>query len=169
MKVLLFIFLLCPLFCCAQTTEDLMKRIDSDVAAIDERYTKSRRDFILRRKLNKRKTVSEKWTYSIRKGSLEFLSISRRSGDSGFSESYYMKNGRMFFASEYIAVYFRDEPGEISQGWSARYYFDGRKLIDAPTIGHGKSEADDWNPEKELPARLKARLKQLRRKLNPRR
>lgn len=166
MKIFLFIFLLFPIFCYAQTDEDLVKRIDQDVAAIDERHKETKREFVLKRKVGKRKTVSEQWTYSTLKGELEFFSILRREGKNEWSESYYLKKGALFFAHESDADYFTDGSGELSTIWGARHYFDDGKFIESRAYGvTGKSEGDDWNPEKETQTRFETRLKQLRLKI----
>ena len=106
------------------------------------------------------------WAYSTLKSRLEFLKVTYRLNNTIFSESYYLKAGELIFAAESENAYYNDKfPSDILNSWSGRYYFSRRKLIDASTFGHGKSEADDWNPKKETLARLTARLKQLRRKL----
>lgn len=166
MKILLFIFLLFPIFCYAQTDKDVVERIDQDVARIDKRHKKTKREFVLKKKQNRRKTVSEKWTYSTLKGRLEFFSISRREGKNEWSESYYLKNGRLFFAYESDGEYFTNDPNTLSSMWSAKHYFDKGKLISSQADGvTGKSEGDDWDPEKETQARFKTRLKELQQKL----
>ena len=45
--------------------------------------------------------------------------------------------------------------------WTGEFYFSKGKLIDHVTRGHGKSESDDWDPEKEILQRLEKRKKEL--------
>jgi len=45
--------------------------------------------------------------------------------------------------------------------WGGGFYFSKGKLIDHVTLGHGKSETDDWDPEKEILQRLEKRKKEL--------
>jgi hypothetical protein len=72
----------------------------------------------------------------------------------------------LIFAHESEDAYYSDKPGsDLLNSWAKRYYFTRRRLIDAAMYGHGKSEADEWDPQKETLERLAARLKQLRRKL----
>ncbi|HKC37497.1 MAG TPA: hypothetical protein VKB95_15580, partial [Chitinophagaceae bacterium] len=59
-------------------------------------------------------------------------------------------------------VFFLPDLG-IDQGtmWAGDFYFSKGRLIDHVTLGHGKSEKDDWNPEKEILQRLKKRKTEL--------
>jgi hypothetical protein len=40
--------------------------------------------------------------------------------------------------------------GKDSISWLGTYLFEKGKLKDYYTNGHGKSETDDWDPEKEV-------------------
>ena len=167
MKILLIAILFFPLVCLAQTEDDFVARIDAQVAEADRRADQYGRDFVLKKRLKNRKTVNEEWYYSNFKGRLEYLAISHRIGNTVYSESYYLHKGKLFFADEGVTLYFDylADKDDISSFWSGSYYFDDRKMLKEVIYGHGKSEVDGWDPEKETLQRLSARLKQLRRKL----
>lgn len=71
-----------------------------------------------------------------------------------------LKNGKLKTASESIA-YENDVDKKDIGGWGANYKFKNGKLIDYSTLGHGKSENEDWNPETEVLSNYKTILKRI--------
>jgi hypothetical protein len=71
-----------------------------------------------------------------------------------------LENGKLITASESI-VSVNDNDKEDIHGWMGNYKFLNGKLIDQITHGHGKSESDDWNPEKEVLENYKTVLKRI--------
>jgi len=45
--------------------------------------------------------------------------------------------------------------------WNGDFYFSKGKLIEHVTNGHGRSELDNWNPEKEVLEKWKSRKMEL--------
>lgn len=72
-------------------------------------------------------------------------------------EVIYIKDNKIRYASElvedsYIACI-------ANTLWECKYYFINGKLSFYESLGHGKSEDDSWDPEKELMKRYKTYLK----------
>jgi hypothetical protein len=76
-----------------------------------------------------------------------------------YSEKYYFKDGSLIYAYE-REIFFLES---IDDGttWAGEFYFSKGKLIDHITLGHGKSESDEWDPEKDILQLLKKRKTEL--------
>ena len=61
-------------------------------------------------------------------------------------EFYFEKLKGIIYATETETNYL----GNDSVIWIGRFYFEKSRLADYITIGHGKSETDDWEPEKDI-------------------
>ena len=59
-------------------------------------------------------------------------------------EIYYSKNGELLYAKE-IHRYL-DKNGEILSNWECELFIKDGKLYSEISLGHGKTELDDWNP-----------------------
>lgn len=166
MKLFLLLLLLFPVFCHAQTSDAAVERITSTVEKTEKRFERSRRSFVLKRQLKNRRTVNEKWSYLASKGNVEAFEVKYRAGQTEYIESYYLENGQLIHAGESEKSYAGNKPdAEIISSWSGVYFFANRRLLDHRTNGHGKSEEDNWDPQKETLQRFDSRLKQLRQKL----
>ena len=69
-------------------------------------------------------------------------------------QSFYLKNGELIYATETIISYYTENHQTDSITWSGDFYFSRGKLIHHITLGHGKSESENWNPEQGLLAAL---------------
>lgn len=71
---------------------------------------------------------------------------SYKAGPTQVTKKFYCRdNGGLIFSSEWEITYY----GEDSVTWAGSYYFDKMKLLYYETLGHGKSETEEWNPEVE--------------------
>lgn len=70
--------------------------------------------------------------------------------DEATEQTFFLKNNKLFYATESITNYFTNGTVTDSMRWSGSFYFDSNKLIDYTTLGHGKSETEEWDPEKEM-------------------
>ena len=101
---------------------------------------------------------TEAWEY-FKSSSLYYFSVKYSIDSTDYNEEYYFDKEQLIFSAEKELYHFPSSKDSI--GWSALYYFYHNTLIDYETLGHGKSEMDDWNPEKEVLARLAGRKKEL--------
>jgi hypothetical protein len=65
-------------------------------------------------------------------------------------QTFYLKKGQLIFATEEIVSYYQVNNNIDSSIWSGAFYFSKGKLLDHITLGHGKSETEDWEPGPEM-------------------
>lgn len=62
-------------------------------------------------------------------------------------QTFYLRDTSLIFSKETETSYYLH--GDTVY-WSGMYYFKDGRLKDYETLGHGKSETEDWDPEKEV-------------------
>ena len=159
LRILLIPFLI-PILGSSQQKEPDSSSINEIVRKIDKLSEANNRIFVNDKLINNKK-VEEHWQHFDNK-KLSRIAIDYIIDSAAYSEKYYFKEGSLIYAYESI-VFFLPDLG-IDQGavWAGDFYFAKGKLIDHVTLGHGKSESDDWDPEKEILERLEKRKKELR-------
>ena len=159
LRILLIPFLI-PILGFSQQKEPDSSSINEIVRKIDKLSEANNRIFVNDKLINNKK-VEENWQHFDNK-KLSRIAIDYIIDCGAYSEKYYFKEGSLIYAYESI-VFFLPDLG-IDQGavWAGDFYFAKGKLIDHVTLGHGKSESDDWDPEKEILERLEKRKKELR-------
>lgn len=158
LRVLLIPFLI-PILCFSQQKEPDSSSINEIVRKIDKLSKTSSRSFI-NTKVIKNKKVKENWQYFDNK-QLAHLIINYTIDSTNYSEEYYFKDGFLIYAYEKEILSAPSLEIDEYGAWTGEFYFSKGKLIDHVTRGHGKSEADDWDPEKEILERLEERKKEL--------
>ena len=149
LRILLIPFLI-PILCFSQQKVPDSSSINEIVRKIDKLSKTSNRSFI-NTKVIKNKKVKEAWQHFDNK-QLARIMITYTIDSTDYTEKYYLKDGFLIYAYEGIYEY---------SAWSGGFYFSKGKLIDHVTLGHGKSETDDWDPEKEILQRFEKRKKEL--------
>jgi hypothetical protein len=158
--LLLLVFLLSPLLS-AQGDKNAREQILPTVEAIQQRNKKSGQTFSI-----KKPKYTERWTYSTLGGALEYLATSYFRRHTKYSETYYLQSDQLVYATEREDLYSgNDENSEWQIAWTAHYYFKEGKLTYYWSSGHGKSEADDWDPDpvSTFRSRLQTLKKELKR------
>ena len=168
LRILLIPFLI-PILGSSQQKEPDSSSINEIVRKIDKLSETNNRIFVNDKLINNKK-VEENWQHfdnkKLSRIAIDYIidsaAYSERYNSTAYSEKYYFKEGSLIYAYESI-VFFLPDLG-IDQGtmWAGDFYFAKGKLIDHVTLGHGKSEKDDWDPEKEILERLEKRKKELR-------
>jgi hypothetical protein len=158
LRALLIPFLI-PFICFSQQKEPDSSSINEIVRKIDKLSKTSSRSFIIT-KVIKNKKVKETWQYFDNK-QLARIIINYTIDSTDYTEEYYFKDGLLIYASENEISRFPSLELDEYIVWGGGFYFSNGKLIDHVTLGHGKSESDDWDPEKEILQRLKKRKKEL--------
>jgi predicted Zn-dependent protease len=160
MRQLLFITLFfISLVSICQEKEKITSSIDSIVDSIDL-LQKTQAKSYSNEKIIKKKKIAEAWRYFNNK-KFWFISIEYKIDSTAYTEEYYLQNGAMIYAYESEIRYFPSLGINEYSVWSGSFYFVKDKLIDHVTLGHRKSETDDWDPEKEILQRLKKRKAEL--------
>jgi hypothetical protein len=118
----------------------------------------SKKDFSVKTKNKNGENIIENFSYSINNGKVEVLKVNFQDGILFFEEEFFIRNGEPVFAYEKETA---TKDDEVIHEWSGEYYFEDGKIFDIETLGHGKSETDDWEPEKEIPKLYRKRIKQL--------
>ena len=62
-----------------------------------------------------------------------------------YREVYYEQNGELIYAEE--SIKYMPINHYVLQPWTCQFYAEGGKLISLMSLGHGKTEDDEWNPE----------------------
>jgi len=141
-----------------QTTSTTYKieKIDSIVSQIDSVAMLKHRVFNLRKQY-KGKTYSEKWSYLRDSKYLLYFRVNYTLDSNDYEEEYYLANGGLIYATEKEVMRFPSMDPVDSIGWSGVFYFSEYKLLFQSTLGHGKSEMDNWDPEREVRVRFSKR------------
>lgn len=129
----------------AQDTALIKRQTDSIVAGIDK-TTGSTQKF--------RGIRFQQYEYKMIDDSLVKVILLSQRGPGQVKQTWYQHQGALLFATEHETSYY----GRDSIKWGGTYYFQQGSLIHYVTLGHGKSETETWDPQKEvLAAWLKAR------------
>lgn len=126
-----------------------IKKTDIIVDAI-EASASSRNNFSTQNVYTNNKKLIKHYTYYIKGKALEKIVCSFLFDNEKTEQIFYTKNNALIFSKETIISYYKTAAQTDSTSWSGRYYFFKGKLISEHTSGHGKSEKDGWNPEKEV-------------------
>jgi hypothetical protein len=131
--------------------QDLIKQkaaIDAEV----ERISKQGKLKTGRFSIQALKKVLHYIKYQYIENSSGYIKISRQFSHKNdtIQQTFYVKNGGLIYATEKITSYFTDNGKTDSIVWSGDFYFANSKLIDHITLGHGKSEFDNWNPQQDM-------------------
>ncbi|NOT52346.1 MAG: hypothetical protein HOP10_13835 [Chitinophagaceae bacterium] len=128
------------------------EKIDSIVSKTDIVLEKKQRtfDLTLYRDYIAKKTYTQKWTYLRDPKNLLYFRVNYTLDSTDYEEEYYLHEGTLIFATEKEVWRFPSMNPVDSMGWSGVFYFSKGKLIYQSTLGHGKSELDNWDPEKEI-------------------
>ena len=62
-----------------------------------------------------------------------------------YEEVYFEQNGELIYAEE--SIKYMPINHFVLQPWTCQFYADNGKLVSLMSLGHGKTEDDQWNPE----------------------
>lgn len=149
-KTFQFFLLLLFGFAFSQTQVELKQKesIDKYSDAIDKNASVKKYKFIVK---EKEKDIQYKYE---KKGN-EFVKMSREwSIKNGIYKETYtyhflIKNGKKIYASEGITYQNYNDAEDLS-GWSVQFWLQDDKVIYTTSLGHGKTEMDDWDYNLEL-------------------
>lgn len=161
-KISFLLFLLVFGISFSQSTAELseIKRIDQYSEKIDSDKNVKKYKFDVKAK---DKTIH----YSYQKKGNTIVTLSRewqeKKGDLmyTFSDKFLLENGNKIFAYQTESWKANDED---EYGWYCRFYIKNNKVFYMPSMGHGKTEMDDWDYEKELKENFNYMLKKVQEK-----
>lgn len=155
LKFITFIFLLqAPCFSFGQSLMEQKSTIDDLVNMIDADKANASFGF----NIIAMKKVFHKiyYQYQTRHGSIVKIERRFKLHSDSTLQTFYFKNTRLIYATEFIISYYGEKNKPDSMFWGGNYYFAKNKLLDFITLGHGKSETDEWDPQQEVLANCKA-------------
>jgi hypothetical protein len=149
----------------AKQKEQIDRMLDS--IAADKNLTSSH--FVIA--ASKKGMPISTYTYWSKKGHI--AKITKRFGirNDSTEQTFYFSQHQLIYATEFITTYSgtKAKDDEAVMSWGGTYYFSNRKLIDILTIGHGKSEMDDWDPQLEVLTNCQAAKADIKRYLTKKR
>jgi hypothetical protein len=143
--ILVFIALFSLTNSSAQSIQKTKQSIDVQVNTIDHGIKTRQYSFT---KKEDKKLLH--YTYHINSGNVVMISRSFGENNDSVKQAFYYNKDKLIYSTESIISYYITDNVTDSIGWGGNYYFSNNKLIDLVTLGHGKSEEDSWNPEKEV-------------------
>ena len=149
MKAIIFILAVFSFrisFCQTKNIEKLV--IDSIVANIDNDHNLQGHVF----KIQALKKVLHFIDYRYLANKTAIVKIDRRFKNRGDSvyQLFYFRNNKLIYCTETIISYYNQHNVQDTMTWSGSFYFSDGKLIDYVTLGHGKSETEEWDPEADM-------------------
>jgi len=163
MRSIAFILCLVTLVCYGQGKKEESVSINKIVANIDE-LSQSGGKVFSKDKLVDQKNVKEKWrVFSNNEYSRIIIQYTTDSAEHSiaYTEKYYLKNDALIYAYESEVFFETSQNMKDGTMWNGDFYFSKGKLIEHVTNGHGRSELDNWNPEKEVLEKWKSRKMEL--------
>lgn len=80
-----------------------------------------------------------------------------------YTDYFLLKNEERVYANQSIIFKNKSDEEDIG-GWSCTFWLKKDKVIHMTSLGHGKTETDDWDYEKELKENFDYMLKKVREK-----
>ena len=150
--------------------------IDNFMTRVDQNFEKVKKEFTVQEKrknkkflieesnfnIDKGELLTRKFSYTMNEKGLERLTVHYRVGTVAAEEDYYFKDRKLVFVTEY---HFFESEGEMNSVWGAVHYLTRGAIFYTTTVGHGKSETDEWDPDQEVPQMSRTRIEQLNRYL----
>jgi hypothetical protein len=126
------------LFLYVASAQDLLlrKQTDSIVRAIDNMKTTN---YEFRQDLGN-------YNFNMSKDQVVKITRTSKKGPAQVTEVYYIKDNSLVFSEEEEITSYA--AGKVT--WGGKYYFKNGVLKDYETLGHGKSEIEAWDPQKEV-------------------
>lgn len=144
------------LSCNAQTQSDKAEKIRMEInAEFDKNVLECNTQIDALTDFNGK---AEFWRICDLKNGYRIISIESHKGSVYYQEIYFEKNGDLIFAKE--TENYMPKNHFIQMAWNCEFYAENGKLISLISLGHGKTEDEEWNPE-IIFTMYKNRLKEL--------
>ena len=87
---------------------------------------------------------TEFWNICNLKNGNRIITIESHEKETYFQEIYFEKNGKLVYAKE--TENYMPKNHFTQMGWNSEFYAENAELISLISLGHGKTENDEWNP-----------------------
>ena len=159
LKLIQFLLLLLSVLAFSQSKTELKKKesIDQYADTLEKDKGIKKYQFIVKGK-------DKEITYKYEKKGDKFVKMSRQweIKNGAYKETYsyhfLMKDEKKIYASEGITYQNYKDPEDLS-GWSVQFWLENNQVIYTTSLGHGKTEMDDWDYNKELKENFEYMLK----------
>ena len=155
--LLLSFILFMPLFSFAQNRNETTRNIDTLVSKIERSFTKTPPQSLI----IPNNTSPETYRYLVNHSKISFISIQYKTDSTAYEEKYYLDKENLIYTTLKETTYYNKD----KMTWSGSFYFSNYKLIYYQTLGHGKSETKDWDPQKEVLKKFDLRMNELKAKI----
>ncbi len=88
---------------------------------------------------------NEFWNICDLKNNKRIITIESYKGNTYYQEIYFVKKGDLVYAKE--TENYMPKNHFTQMAWNCEFYVEKRELIALMSLGHGKTEDDNWNPE----------------------
>lgn len=138
----LTIMLFGTLSCNAQSQSDIEEKIRADInAEFDENMSKCDAGVDFVTDFNRK---TEFWRICNLDENRQIIKIESHKENTYYEEVYFEKNGGLVYAKE--TEYDMPKNYFIQQAWNCEFYINNGELVSLMSLGHGKTESDDWDP-----------------------
>ena len=79
-----------------------------------------------------------------------------------YTDFFLLKNAEKVYANQSIVFKNRSDEEDMG-GWSCTFWIHKNKVIHMTSLGHGKTETDDWDYEKELKENFNYMIEKVRK------
>lgn len=139
----LTIMLFGTLSCNAQSQRDIEGKIRADInAEFDENMSKCDASVDFVTDFNRK---TEFWRICNLDENRQIIKIESHKENTYYEEVYFEKNGGLVYAKE--TEYYMPKNYFIQQSWNCEFYINNGELVSLMSLGHGKTESDDWDPD----------------------
>ena len=143
------------------TKQDTINSIVGGVELFNYSFKLSHQTFHQQKTFN-HQSIKEIWGFK-QTEKLSLISIEYWKDTTKYIEKYYSTDGVLIYAIENETTYYSRTDSNNTIIWEGQFYFSNRKLIYYETLGHGKSEEDSWDPEKEILTRFDERTEEFKK------
>lgn len=88
---------------------------------------------------------SEFWNICDLKNGNRIIKIESHNADTFYQEIYFENNGNLIYAKE--TENYMPKNHFTQMAWNCEFYIQNGELITLVSLGHGKTEDDEWNPD----------------------
>ncbi len=103
---------------------------------------------------------TEIWSVCNLENGNRIIKIESHNNDTFYQEIYFEANGKLRYAKETKNYMPKNTFSQIS--WNVEYFFENGKMADLISLGHGKTEDPNWNPDTILKM-YKSRIEELKK------
>ena len=87
----------------------------------------------------------EFWSICVLKNNNRIVTVEWHQGDTYYQEIYFEKNGDLIYAKETENYMPKNQVTQMQ--WNCEFFTKNGELLTVISLGHGKTESDEWDPD----------------------